>query len=220
MLAVHSTAKMSSTASASNTMPTAQVAVAHSRAAHQLGDAKPGRARPPNAPDRIRHLLTATTDQTTQANILNESLRLVFGMPDTTGFTMWGFWAGAVWSGCAERCALQPGLVRFAPREPPGTILQSQWTTDLTLEVGPDGTIDFNGFYGDYEVTIGGQTFDLSLVKGTQDYALTVTPGDYNGDGVVDAADFVVLQKYFGQSATLTNRDPCQFRSRFDGRLQ
>jgi GH35 family endo-1,4-beta-xylanase len=39
-------------------------------------------------------------------------------------------------------------------------------TTDLLATVSPDGTINFNGFYGDYELTIGGQTYDLTLTKG------------------------------------------------------
>jgi GH35 family endo-1,4-beta-xylanase len=128
-----------------------------------------------------------TTDQNTQANILSDALRLVFGMPDTTGFTMWNFWAGAVWSG-APNGVLYNTDWSIRPAGTAWNALQDQWTTELELEVGPSGTIDFTGFYGDYEVT-------------------TVTPGDYNGDGMVDMADYVVWRKLDGQSTPLLNRD-------------
>jgi hypothetical protein len=143
-----------------------------------------------------------TADANVQANILSEALRLVFGMPDTTGFTMWGFWAGAVWSGAPNGVLYnQDWTIR-----PTGTAwnnLQNQWNTDLTLEVGPDGTINFNGFYGTYDVTIGGQTFELDLTKGQSLYSLVVAPGDYNSDGIVDMGDFVMWSKTFGSSTDL-----------------
>jgi hypothetical protein len=50
------------------------------------------------------------------------------------------------------------------------------WTTNLTLLTKADGTIDFTGFYGDYLVTINGQTYPLSLIKGVTEYALIPEP--------------------------------------------
>jgi GH35 family endo-1,4-beta-xylanase len=142
---------------------------------------------------------SSTTDEATQANILNESLRLVFGMPGTTGFTMWGLWGGAVWSGAPNGVLYnsnwtlrQAGLAWQA--------LQDQWDTDLTLEVGTDGTIDFNGFWGDYELVIDGQTYELGLAKGQSLYSLVVAPGDFNGDGLVDAADYTVWRDTLGST--------------------
>ena len=71
------------------------------------------------------------------------------------------------------------------------------------LSVGPDGTINFNGFYGDYDVTINGHTYNLSLLKGTTHYSLVVAPGDYNGDHVVDAADYVIWRSTVGSATDL-----------------
>ena len=48
------------------------------------------------------------------------------------------------------------------------------WTTDTTLAVNADGTIQFNGFYGDYDLTVGDQTYELTFDKGTNVYAITV----------------------------------------------
>jgi GH35 family endo-1,4-beta-xylanase len=145
---------------------------------------------------------SGTTNQSTQADILSEALRLVFGMPDTTGFTMWGFWAGSVWSG-APNGVLYNQDWSLRPTGTAWNDLQAAWDTDLELEVGPDGTIDFTGFYGDYEITIDGQTFDLNLVKGTNQYALVIAPGDYNGNGVVDAADYTVWRDTLGSTTDL-----------------
>jgi hypothetical protein len=82
--------------------------------------------------------------------------------------------------------------------------LLDSWTTPTQqLTVGPNGTIDFTGFYGDYEITVGSQTFDLSFLKGTHAYSLVVAPGDYNGDGTVNAADYTVWRDTLGSANDL-----------------
>ena len=77
------------------------------------------------------------------------------------------------------------------------------WTTQLTTMVDENGMINFDGFWGDYELTIGGQTLPLTLAKGTAAYSLVVAPGDFNGDGTVDAADYVVWRHTHGSNADL-----------------
>jgi hypothetical protein len=47
------------------------------------------------------------------------------------------------------------------------------YDTDLELTVQPGGTISFDGFYGDYAVTVGGRTRRLAFAPGPGDYALT-----------------------------------------------
>lgn len=145
---------------------------------------------------------SATTNQTTQANILSDALRMVFGMPDTTGFTMWGFWAGAVWSGAPNGVLYnQDWSIR-----PTGTAwnnLQNLWTTDLDVVVGADGLIKFNGFWGDYELVFDGQTYDLTLDKGEGQLSLPIAPGDYNADALVDAADYTLWRDTVGSTADL-----------------
>jgi GH35 family endo-1,4-beta-xylanase len=144
-----------------------------------------------------------TTEQRA-ALIYDEALRLIYGSPQATSFLIWEPWPPAttdtstIFDNSWNLRAAGQALV---------SLLTSWKTPTQNLLVGADGTIDFTGFYGDYEITIGGQTFDLSHEKGIQDYSLTVTPGDYNGDGTVDAADYVVWQKTVGQSVALTNRD-------------
>jgi hypothetical protein len=69
--------------------------------------------------------------------------------------------------------------------------------------VGPDGTINFTGFWGDYELTINGQPYVLTLDKGTTQYSLVVAPGDFNGDHAVDGADYVIWRETVGSTTDL-----------------
>jgi endo-1,4-beta-xylanase len=136
------------------------------------------------------------------ATYLTDTMRMVFGMPGATTFDIWGFWANDIWSQ-APLAALMDANWNLTL---PGTAyeaLMSEWDTDLMLPVGPDGTIDFSGFFGDYEITVGDQTFDLNLLKGTQQYSLVVDLGDYNGDGIVDAGDYTVWRNSLGSTDDL-----------------
>ena len=136
------------------------------------------------------------------ATYLTDTMRLVFGMPDATTFDMWGFWANDIWSQ-APLAALMDENWNLTVPGVAFEQLMSQWNTDLTLPVRPDGTIDFSGFYGDYEITVGGQTFTLDLTKGQSQYSLIVAPGDYNGDGLVDATDYTVWRDTLGSTDDL-----------------
>lgn len=135
------------------------------------------------------------------ATYLEDTMRLVFGTPSATTFMMWGFWANDVWS-AAPLAALMdanwnqtlPGVTYDA--------LMSEWDTDVTLLVDPNGRIDFSGFYGDYEINVGGEVFGLELVKGIEDYALVVDlPGDFDDDLDVDNVDLGIWEAAYGVNA-------------------
>ena len=150
------------------------------------------------------------TSQANAATMLDDTVRLVFGTPNATGFFMWGFWRGDIYRGAAALYDQNWNLTQAGQR---WMDLQNEWSTEYTganaLVVGPDGTINFDGFWGDYEVTIDGQAYDLSLLKGTTDYQLATVPvleGDYNGNGVIDAADYTAWRDAVAAGAsTLLN---------------
>jgi GH35 family endo-1,4-beta-xylanase len=165
---------------------------------------------------------SSVTDEAVAANIVEESMRMVFGNPSAETFMYWGFWEGATSS-------LQSGsiMVRSNWRNPDGTwnltpagqryewlfglgedpvkngANPNPWNTNLTTTVAADGTIQFTGFYGDYEITIDGQKYDLLLSKDDTLYSLVVAPGDYNADGIVDVADYVVWRSTLGLTTDL-----------------
>ncbi len=141
-----------------------------------------------------------TTTEQRSAQIYNESLRMLFGTPQATSFLIWEPWPPAT----TDNTTIFDNNWNLRDSGDALVALMNAWTTPTqTLTVGPDGAIDYTGFYGDYEITVGGQTFDLSLVKGTESYSLLVAvPGDFDGDFDVDGADLAVWLAGYGVDAT------------------
>jgi len=161
--------------------------------------------------------------QSTAAGILGDILKIVFGTADSTGFFMWGFHQE---SGTGATTLFAPSAALYTVSTsdfnawtltPAGQKWQDQlgiqdwdgnanngWTTNLNAVVGDDGTINFNGFWGDYDLTVNGQPLaSVTLDKGTTLYSVAVAPGDFNGDHVVDAADYVVWRASAGSTTDL-----------------
>jgi hypothetical protein len=125
---------------------------------------------------------------------LTDTMRMVFGTPDATTFVLWGFWANDIWNQ-APLAALVDANWNLTAAGTAYENLMNQWQTNLTVTADSEGKINFNGFYGKYQVVVNGKTFNLDLTKGTSQYSLVVAPGDYNADGIVDAADFVFWRR-------------------------
>ncbi len=101
------------------------------------------------------------------SQILNESMRLTFGNPAVQGFTMFGFWAGDVWSQ-APNAVLYDSNWNLTPTGQAYLDLMQQWNTQVSTTVSKAGSVSFTGFYGDYTLTTGGKTYTFSLVKGAR----------------------------------------------------
>lgn len=141
--------------------------------------------------------VTATEQRAAQ--IYNESLRLFYGSPNATSFLIWEPWppattdATTIFDNNWNLRAAGQALVE---------LLDSWKTPTQHLTVGLDGAIDFTGFYGDYEITIGSTTLDLTLAKGTSSYSfLVAVPGDFDDDFDVDGADLGFWQAAYGTGA-------------------
>jgi GH35 family endo-1,4-beta-xylanase len=139
-------------------------------------------------------------DPAEAADIVEDSMRMFFGNPSADGYFHWGFWAGGTDPNLQGAGILANNDFTLTPAGERYEALMEEWSTDLTLPVGPDGAIDFTGFFGEYEITIGANTYTLDLTKGTTDYSLIVGPasGDFDLDGDVDGRDFLTWQRGFG----------------------
>ena len=138
------------------------------------------------------------------AIIMEDTMRMMFGSPNATGFYMWGFWAGDIWSQ-APAAAFYDANWNLTLAGQTWINLMNQWDTQLNTVVGQDGTISFDGFWGDYEITIDGETFDLALEKGLLNYDLLVQDGmagDFDMDGDVGGRDFLIWQRGASPSAS------------------
>jgi hypothetical protein len=159
-------------------------------------------------------------NQATAANILGEIMRLVFGTADATGFFMWGFHQE---SGAGATTLFAPSAALYTVNTSDfnnWTITEAGkhwqdmlgiadwdgdptdgWTTQLNdLIVGADGTINFDGYWGDYELTVDGATYQLALSKDVATYSLAIAPGDFNGDQIVDTADYAMWRSTHGST--------------------
>jgi hypothetical protein len=154
--------------------------------------------------------------QTDAATILSDTMRLEFGNPLGTGFFMWGFHVGNgddLFAPSAALYTVANGNWNDWAITPAGKAWQDKlgiqdwdgnttngWTTQLSRSLSANGTINFDGYYGDYEITAGGNKYTLSFTKGTGSYTIGGMPGDFNDDGTVDAADYVTWRKTEGTS--------------------
>jgi GH35 family endo-1,4-beta-xylanase len=144
------------------------------------------------------------------SKIMNESLRLTFGNPNSEGFLNWYPFEesdhppsfapnGGLYSGSSSDWA---GMQLTAAGAAWQNIL-AQWNTQLTATADAHGVIQFNGYFGDYQLTANGKSYALSLVKGATNYSVGALSGDYNSDGVVDAADYTIWRDTLGSTADL-----------------
>ena len=158
------------------------------------------------------------------ATALGQAMRLMFGNPTSTGLLVWDWTQenGGVdqWATGSALYTVNTSDWNTTAITPAGKVWQdlrgiqdwdgnpnNGWNTQLTAVAGPDGTINFNGFYGDYELTVGGQTYDLALTKGVTNYVIgdaIEVAGDFNGDGEVDAVDYTVWRDHRGTNFNLS----------------
>ena len=110
-------------------------------------------------------------DQSLPPKIIGETMRMMFGTPQVNGFLVWGFRKPWLWDQADAGTLLDENWQPTAA----GKVfedLMKQWTTDVTATVGADGKLQFDGFYGDYDISVGGHTIPFSLVKGTSQYEI------------------------------------------------
>jgi GH35 family endo-1,4-beta-xylanase len=108
-----------------------------------------------------------TWDWTRATQMMDETMRMTFGAAGATGFMFWRLVATSpdTFGLVDSTWNLTPAGARFEQ-------LMAEWDTDLTTTVGADRTISFTGFYGEYVLTIDGQQYPLTLVKGQPTYAI------------------------------------------------
>lgn len=100
-------------------------------------------------PVKITEFDINSTDEARQAADTRRVLRVCFAHPAVAGFLFWGFWQGSHWIPAA---ALWRKDWTLKPNGEAYLQCLREWDTQGTAEAGPDGTIRFRGFYGDYRL--------------------------------------------------------------------
>jgi GH35 family endo-1,4-beta-xylanase len=97
-------------------------------------------------------------DESVRADNLETLYRLAFSKPAVEGVLMWGFWAGSHWRG-SNAAIVDLDWTLNAAGERYQSLL-AEWTTVTNGAATGDGSYDFRGFQGSYDITItppGGQ---------------------------------------------------------------
>jgi len=141
------------------------------------------------------------SDNQYQAQLMHDYLVTYFSHPAMEAITMWGFWEGSHWRPNAalykSDWTAKPALLAYQ-----NLVLNDWWTneTSMTNQAGEYQLRGFKGLY-DITVTLNGQDYVMPDTLLESDMSVLVPvglPGDLNGDGVVDAADYVVWRKNGG----------------------
>jgi hypothetical protein len=87
-----------------------------------------------------------------RADNLEMLYRIAFSKPAVEGVLMWGFWAGSHWRGSNAAIVDLNWTLNDAGRRYQS--LLAEWTTITNGTTGADGTYDFRGFHGSYDITL------------------------------------------------------------------
>jgi endo-1,4-beta-xylanase len=127
---------------------------------------------------------------------LENTLRMLYGTPLATTFMTWGWWdiSGATYPPAAMLDNTQGNNV-LTPIGQKWQELMSAFTTHVTPSIDANGNITFNGYYGSYDLTFAGHTYEMDLTKGRSLYTFLVNPvrGDFNLDGKLTNVDIQAM---------------------------
>ncbi len=106
------------------------------------------------------------------AQILDETLRVVFGTPEADTFMLWSAWGGAAGEPPLPASLLVDQAWKPTPAGERFDALMAAWRTSVSAPLDAERSIEFDGFYGDYDVTVGVRTSRFTLARGLREYTL------------------------------------------------
>ena len=124
-----------------------------------------------SGPSMINEWPTTPSGEKRQAERAVEFYRVLFSHPAVEAITWWDFSDRGAWR------AAPAGLLRDDMSAKPAydslkTLIKEEWWSREIVSVGPNGTVDFRGFFGDYTIsaTAGDVQIqgEFSLIKGTE----------------------------------------------------
>lgn len=126
--------------------------------------------------DYVRESWPSTEEgEARQAEELEQHYKMLFGHPSVESITYWGITDRGAWLGAPV------GLVREDGSRKPGfetlkDLIKKQWWQSPTKKVTDEnGTLEVNGFYGDYKISSRGAEINFSLPHGQTEISLKLT---------------------------------------------
>jgi GH35 family endo-1,4-beta-xylanase len=102
-------------------------------------------------------------------DMLEQTLRLVFGTPHADAFLIWAIWAKQAQTP-APLSLLLDDANELTPAGWRYKALMREWSTALELPIAQGGKVELVGFFGDYSVRVDGELLCFSLTKGRTEY--------------------------------------------------
>jgi hypothetical protein len=143
-----------------------------------------------------------TDDEALQAMYTRDFLTAAFAHEGIDDFVMWGFWEGAHWKPEAAMFrndwSIKPNGEEYLD------LVFNEWWTDEDVDADALGEALVRAFKGEHDVSASWGEFSeyvtATLTGGglELEIALPFLLGDFNRDGSVDAADYIVWRKTLG----------------------
>ncbi|MEO0530061.1 MAG: endo-1,4-beta-xylanase, partial [Planctomycetota bacterium] len=142
-------------------------------------------------------------DEELQAAYLRDFYTAMFAHEGVDDILMWGFWEGAIYM--QNRAIFRQDWSAKPAGEAYLDLVFNEWWTDESAGADAAGEAIIRAFKGDHDVTaeFGGEQAGMSATlneDGTLTITLAMLQGDYNRDGVVDAADYTAWRDARGTS--------------------
>jgi hypothetical protein len=109
-------------------------------------------------------------------------MRMFYGNPLATTFMTWGWWDLSSNSPPpAQMIITTPGAASYTltPLGQKWIDLMNLFSTHASLVVGGDDTVNFTGYYGSYDITVGGKVYAVDFTKGTTELTLVPEPSTW-----------------------------------------
>lgn len=104
--------------------------------------------------------------------VLNQQMRMMFGNPSSIGFTVWE-WLQASDNYTPNGLYVKSGKgYKLTPMGVAFMALIKSWDTQTTVTDTVPGQIQFNGYYGDYTLTVNGKAYNLTTQRGIGTYGV------------------------------------------------
>jgi endo-1,4-beta-xylanase len=113
-------------------------------------------------PVKVTEFDINTTDEQQQAKDTRRFYRVCFAHPAVDAIVMWGFWEGRHWRPNAalwrKDWTIKPNAEAYVK------LIDEEWITKGEAEA-VNGEVGFRGFYGEYEMELGGKRAKVLLTK-------------------------------------------------------
>ncbi|MBQ8978233.1 MAG: endo-1,4-beta-xylanase [Oscillospiraceae bacterium] len=107
-----------------------------------------------------------------QRTQMEEMYRILFSHPLVKAISQWDF-ADGMWLDAPSGIIRRDGSPKPA-YEMLYDLIHKEWSTDITAETDENGIIVLDGFKGDYEITVNGSTFTVTLTDSSDDIILNL----------------------------------------------